>query len=857
MSTNGDASPSSASPADVAELPSGNASRAHVFISYSRKDAAFVERLGTALEARGLVPLIDRTEIYAFEDWWKRIEGVIGSADTIVFVLSPEAISSQVCEHEVAFAASLNKRFAPIVCRAVDPDAVPETLRRLNFIFFDDPGKFEESADRLAEALQTDIDWIRRHTEYGEAARRWENAGRPHGLLLRSPALEEAEHWIATRPHSAPLPTVNMQTFIAESRRIALRRRNLLTGSLSAGLIVALILAGLAYWQRGIAKTEAELAQRNFNAAKETMDSVVSDLASGLRDVEGMRVETVRRILGRAETAVGELASRTANDPAIRLSENGMYNVFSETYLRLGDTKLALDYAQKAVALARQLSTEDPHDVAARQDLAISLDRTGDVLRAKGELPAALAAYQEALAITRAVAAAEPDKIESRRDIAVALVKIGDVVRERGDRDGALAPYHEAIDIVRELVAKQPSDPIWRRDLAINLGRLGELQTDSDEFTDALATFREAEDISRAQAADDPDNTLARRDLAASLADVGLALGKTDDRAGAVAAYRESLAILRALATTDPGNASWRRDIADALNKLGDAQASQFDVDGALASHSEALAINRALAAADPDSAARQLDVEATLREIGVTLKLKGDRAGALTNYREALVIARTVSAKDPDNLPRREEVWKCLTIIASILTAEGDHDAALATIREEVDAARATSAKAPHDQRWRRDVASSLSQLGQALVQKNDLKAALDAYHEAIAILRELCKNEPKQPDLRLDLTNALVDMGDLLVDDKNPDGADDVYLEALAIAHEFVPKVPKEAEWRDELVAILLKLAVIGDDTVAHLREALEVAKNLQQKGQLPQPGLVDQIEQLLAAVTAKPAQ
>jgi hypothetical protein len=98
---------------------------------------------------------------------------------------------------------------------------------------------------------------------------------------------------------------------------------------------------------------------------------------------------------------------------------------------------------------------------------------------------------------------------------------------------------------------------------------------------------------------------------------------------------------------------------------------------------------------------------------------------------------------------------------------------------------------------------------------------------------------------------------MGDLLVDDKNPDGADDVYLEALAIAHEFVPKVPKEAEWRDELVAILLKLAVIGDDTVAHLREALEVAKDLQLKGQLPQPGLVDQIEQLLAAVTAKPAQ
>ena len=299
MSANANEAPSEATVPEQTAAQSGDEPGARIFISYSRKDASFVERLGTAIEVRGLVPLIDRTEIYAFEDWWKRIEGMIGTADTIVFVLSPDAISSDICGREVEFASSLNKRFAPIVCRAVDPDAVPEPLRRLNFIFFDDPAKFEESLDRLAEALQTDIDWIRRHTEYGEAARSWERAGRARGLLLRSPALEEAEHWIAVRPHGAPLPTADTQTFVAESRRIAIRRRNLLTGSLSAGLVIALVLAGLAYWQRGVAKTEAALAQRNFSAAQETVDSVVFDLASGLRDVEGMRVETVRRILSR------------------------------------------------------------------------------------------------------------------------------------------------------------------------------------------------------------------------------------------------------------------------------------------------------------------------------------------------------------------------------------------------------------------------------------------------------------------------------------------------------------------------------------------------------------------------------
>jgi hypothetical protein len=154
---------------------------------------AFADRLEAALKDRGFEPLIDRTEIYAFEEWWKRIEALIGRADAVVFVLSPDSVSSDVALREVAFAASLNKRFAPVVCRRVDDKAVPEALAKLNFIFFDDNVLFEQSADQLAEALNTDIGWIRQHTEFGEQARRWALGKRSTGLLLRAPVLEEAE----------------------------------------------------------------------------------------------------------------------------------------------------------------------------------------------------------------------------------------------------------------------------------------------------------------------------------------------------------------------------------------------------------------------------------------------------------------------------------------------------------------------------------------------------------------------------------------------------------------------------------------------------------------------------------------
>src|SRR3984957_2117095 len=277
--------------------------KARIFISYSRKDMAFADRLEAALKARGFEPLIDRTEIFAFEDWGKRIEALIGKADTVVFALSPDAVASEIALKEVTHAASLNKRFAPIVCRRVEDRAIPEALQPLNFIFLDDPAHFEASADRLAEALQTDIGWVRQHTEFGEAARRWSTAGRPGGLLLRSPVLEEAEGWIASRPRGAPEPTAETQAFVAASRRGTTRRRNILTGSLAAGLVVALALAGLAYWQRGIAVEQQRIAHGERRgaedtpaAATKTANSLVFDLAQRFRATVGIPASLVKDI---------------------------------------------------------------------------------------------------------------------------------------------------------------------------------------------------------------------------------------------------------------------------------------------------------------------------------------------------------------------------------------------------------------------------------------------------------------------------------------------------------------------------------------------------------------------------------
>ena len=329
-------------------------SKANIFISYSRKDIAFADRLEAALKARDFEPLIDRTEIYAFEDWWKRLQALIERADTVVFVLSPDAVASREALREVDYAASLSKRFAPIVCRRVDEASTPEALRRLNFVFFDDPAQFEASADRLAEALRTDIGWIRKHTEYGEAARQWTAAGRPSGLQLRSPALEEAERWIASRPAKAPAPTEETQAYVAESRRGATRRRNIVTGSLAAGLVVALVLAGLAYWQRQVAVQERQIAEQQRDRAERTLalatrtaNSLVFDLAQKFRQIVGMPAATVKDILDRARHLQTQLLSSGETDPDLHRSQAAALHETANTLLTLGETEAALSAAEQ------------------------------------------------------------------------------------------------------------------------------------------------------------------------------------------------------------------------------------------------------------------------------------------------------------------------------------------------------------------------------------------------------------------------------------------------------------------------------------------------------------------------------
>lgn len=234
---------------------SGTGEKLKVFISYSRRDSTeFADELVAGLDLAGFAPFLDRHDIAAGEKWEERLGGLIVQADTVVFVVSPEAVKSERCAWEVESALARTKRVLPVIFKAVPESEIPEELRSRQFIRFDGGAGFARPLGQLAEALRQDIGWIREHTRLSDLSARWEARGRPETLLLRGDDLAAAEAWADKWSPDALRIADVVRDFIVSSKKaeaaffesaratqLRIRRSRLLIGALLAGVLVGLV----------------------------------------------------------------------------------------------------------------------------------------------------------------------------------------------------------------------------------------------------------------------------------------------------------------------------------------------------------------------------------------------------------------------------------------------------------------------------------------------------------------------------------------------------------------------------------------------------------------------------------------
>jgi hypothetical protein len=281
-----------------------------VFISYSRKDSAFVRQLHDALAKLNRDVWVDWEDIPLTADWWQEISGGIESADTFVLVVSPNSLSSPVCALEIAHATQHQKRLVPIVRDEVDEKAVfaalaahtpDDNLRktlngrdlltvardnwqaiaRHNWLFFKEDAEFDSNFAKLMTAVDTDLDYVRQHTRLLVQGREWEGHSRDDSYLLTGAEIRDAETFLAQSVNKQPRPTdlhgeyilasqqaeTNRRQHDQKLQRQARRRLRLFIGLLIVGVVVIL---GVFTWFTSLtSNTSYEFAEQYLHTLVE------------------------------------------------------------------------------------------------------------------------------------------------------------------------------------------------------------------------------------------------------------------------------------------------------------------------------------------------------------------------------------------------------------------------------------------------------------------------------------------------------------------------------------------------------------------------------------------------------------
>lgn len=700
---------------------------------------------------------------------------------------------------------------------------------------------------RARGLVAASAEFYRIRDEVEEQRRRWQIARRSRDLLIsRGLPLAEAES-IAKR--FGDELSSDTREFIAASARRARMRHRLTSAAavLFAVLALSAAGAGISAWR------QEQRAEQSLDAAEHAVNVIVVKIAHGLRNVEGVRTETIQTVLENIQDTVEWLSRFAPKDRGLSRLHLEMLDEFTITYETAGDIKRARKSAKKALAFARALANRNPEDPEWRRDISVVLNKLGSLNLRSGEAAEAFKAYQEALAIMRPLAERDQSNGLWQRDLAISLNGIGDVQAQRGDSSGALAAYHEGLALIRRLAQSDPANLELQREIAVRLNQTGDIKLSVGDAAGAIGDYEEGLSITRALVSRDPGNTQWQRDVFFSLTKIGDMRAQAGDGAAAAVSYAEAVAIVRHLAVLDPSNPLLLLDIAQGLCKIGDVKLDNAERDARDALYEEALTIMRRLVQRDPHNFAWQRALSVSLNKVGDVKLLKGDASGALAGYAEGLTIVAHLVELDPGNFLLVRDVALSRNNIGEVSFRTGDSTGAIANFEQALQNMRLLSEHDPGNTLWLRDLTVTLNRLGDAKSRVGDYSAAAGNYTESLTTVRRLAERDPGNALWQWDLWYALSKLGAARISLGDRAAARNSYGEGLTMVRRLAAGDPDNVQRQTDLVINLYRIAGVEDDAnrTRALEEALAILERLRVQGTLTPDkiGWPDSIREMLA--------
>jgi len=247
-----------------------------VFLSYSRKNKQeFVEQFFNALKQSGLNIWIDWENIPVAAPWREEVNTGIENAHTFLMVLSGESLGSKYCRDELDHAIANNKRLIGVVWKKdFNSDQVPKSLSELNWIYFNEPNDFAQEFVKLLAAIETDLDYVKSHTNLQRRALDWDKKyKRKEAYLLHRVDLLKAQNLLNQGKTKEPAPTEIQREYIRASGKAEVQRWVLL-GALFTG-VMALSWGFLESQQKQVSTLVSSLEK------KQGLDALIIGIDAG------------------------------------------------------------------------------------------------------------------------------------------------------------------------------------------------------------------------------------------------------------------------------------------------------------------------------------------------------------------------------------------------------------------------------------------------------------------------------------------------------------------------------------------------------------------------------------------------
>jgi tetratricopeptide (TPR) repeat protein/biopolymer transport protein ExbD len=640
----------------------------------------------------------------------------------------------------------------------------------------------------------------------------------------------------------------SMRAFIASSldadfrRRAAERSRGrLILAATAAGLVVAVVLAGLAAWQwrladeqKTIADTQRTRAEAALTAAAKTADTLIFDLAQDLRNRTGMPLDLVRLILERVQNLQRQLVQAGDRTPELISLEAAALDELASLYLDQGDPATALAVSERARDILLALIEALPKYLWIRRDAAIAWNKIGDAKLATSDARGALDAYKAALALMGPLAEGNPSETNFQRAYALSLNKVADALAFLGRREEALTNYRASITIVEKLTASDAGNVLWQSDLAFTQTRIGMLLASAGKRDEALAAYNKAAAIREALAEKEPQASNRKRDVFNSLANLGGLLVTMGRRVDALAAYRKALTIITTLSASDPGNLQWQRDTATITGQIGSVLAGDGVHADALDYFRRSLAISEKLLAANPDNVMWLRDVAVVQNQIGDVHSLLGQSEEALVAYRVSLTIAERLAADNPQASDWQRDLAISLVKVADAIVANHREEARgyyerSRLIRETL------AASDPENLTAQRDVSLIYDRIGNTLLSESRHQEALDTFRKGLAIRERIVSLDPRNVIAKRDVGFSHDRIATTLQALGRVDDARAQFRTRLLVIEDYAATDASNAVWQIDLVLCLNSLGQIGDEPRARYERILAILRNLEREKKL----------------------